>query len=64
MSRPTIGGKLDYRLLTQVYRPRSFEAIRSAIYELADRGAGDHEIANVLELDVQQVRRILGAPRS
>ena len=58
----TIGGVMDYAALARVHKPRTSEAMRAAIHEMAARGMREHEIAVATELAVSEVRRILGPP--
>lgn len=63
MNRSRIGGVLDMHALAVLHRPRSAEAMRQAITDMAARGLGPYEIAQACEVTVDQVRRIVADHR-
>lgn len=59
MSRPTIGGALDYRKLADLNRPHDELTLRAAAVDLRSRGLTDQDIGAALNLDPTAVRRLL-----
>lgn len=57
-----IGDNYDAR--AQRHAPKTSEQIRAAAQSLARDGHTDHTIAQILRLDVQAVRQLIGAPCS
>lgn len=58
----TIGGPLDYQLLSQLHRPRDPVALRSEVRRLAtSQGLTAEDIATALRLNLVQVREMLAA---
>jgi hypothetical protein len=55
---------IDYDARAQRHAPKTAEQIAAAARELARDGHSDHTIAQILRLDVQAVRQIIGAPPS
>jgi hypothetical protein len=55
--RAAAGGGADP---SKAHTPKTAEAVRKAARSLLARGFGDHDIAAVLRLDVQQVRWLVG----
>jgi hypothetical protein len=60
---PTIGGRLDYRALANLHRPREPQAIAAEIRRLAASGLKAADIATALNMAIEQVRQILAEPK-
>jgi hypothetical protein len=52
----------EYRQRAELHAPKTTVEIERAARELAARGLGDHTVAHVLHMDVNALRRMLGAP--
>ena len=44
----------------QAHRPQTIAELQAAAKQMARDGLGDHSIADVLQMDVMQVRRLIG----
>jgi hypothetical protein len=49
-----------YQELAEAHKPQTAEGIAAAARELVRNGLTDHDVAHVLRLDVELVRRFLG----
>ena len=49
----------DYRALAREHAPKTPEQIARAAHELAAAGLGDYDIADILQENVNSVRRLL-----
>jgi hypothetical protein len=52
---------VDYAARAQRHAPKTAEQILAAARRLAREGHTDHTIAQILRLDVQAVRQLIGA---
>jgi hypothetical protein len=52
----------DYRQRAELHAPKTIAEIEHAARQLAASGFGDHTVAHILRLDVNALRRMLGAP--
>ncbi len=50
----------DHRRRAELHKPLTREGIVAAARELLRTGLSDHDVAQVLKLDVQQLRRLVG----
>jgi hypothetical protein len=53
-------GKSSYRERAAQHMPQSKEGLLHAAREMLRNGLTDHDVAHVLRLDVQQIRRLIG----
>lgn len=60
----SIGGRVDYARLAQLHRPRTEDGMRIAARELARQRLSDRDIAQALQVDVAEVRRLLAQGKS
>lgn len=63
MTPSRAGGTFDWRDLygQRAERPpKTHDAMRAAVHEMAARGMSEHAIAGATKLSVEQVRRMLG----
>jgi hypothetical protein len=54
--------RTEYDERAQRHAPKTAEQIQAAARALARDGHTDHTIAQILRLDVQAVRQLIGAP--
>jgi hypothetical protein len=59
MTRPTIGGPIDYRRLAELHRPADPNRLATEIRRLHRDGLTAQDIAAALRIDVVQVATIL-----
>jgi hypothetical protein len=59
MTRKTIGGALDYRVLAELHRPRDDAALAAECRRLAAIGLRARDVATALRLDLGEVLAIL-----
>lgn len=52
----------DYRQRAEQHAPKTAEEIERAARELISSGLGEHTVAHILRMDVNALRRMLGAP--
>jgi hypothetical protein len=60
MTRPTVGGSLNYAALAQLHRPTSPKAISAEIRRLHADGLKPRDISVALRIDLSQVLQIIG----
>jgi hypothetical protein len=64
VTRPTIGGQLDYRRLADLHRPRDPSAIATEVRRLHATGLTAQDIAAALRLAPDHVLTLLATPES
>jgi hypothetical protein len=64
MTRPTVGGSIDYRRLAELHRPTDEQAIACEIRRLHQQGLTERDIGAALQVNPEAVRKALLADTS